>query len=61
MNRPEYNASNIPAPLKNAVISASLRKWVWVNPETGTPFWLNEETAKAKAAKCGGDLFPPAL
>lgn len=59
MNRPAFNTENLPANMISAMAAAALRKWVWVSPDTGTAFWLNEDTAKAKFSKLGGELHAP--
>ena len=58
--RPAYNPAGLPPAVADMAVAAAARKWVWVDPTTGTAFWLNEDTASARQQARGGLLFPPA-
>lgn len=57
--RPAFNPAGLPPALAAVALAAAARKWVWTDPVTGTPFWLNADTAKARQAARGGTLYPP--
>lgn len=60
MTRPQFDApANLPEALRQKMIEASKRKWLWVAPD-GATFFINEErVARNSAASQGGEVFPP--
>jgi hypothetical protein len=60
IERPQYpRPSNLSDALADAIVSASLRKTVYVSP-SGRAFWLNDPAqARAQESRHGGHVYPP--